>query len=72
MNKNNWEKEIKLNFNNAAKNYSNYSSIQKYFSLKIFALIKNLSFINGNWYDLGSGVGFLADKIEDQFPSFFF
>ena len=69
MNKNNWEKEIKLNFNNAAKNYSNYSSIQKYFSLKIVALIKNLSFINGNWYDLGSGVGFLADKIEDQFPN---
>ena len=59
---------IKKNFNNAALNYSNYSLIQKYFAKKIVHQIKNLKIPAGDWYDLGSGTGFLADQIEEEFP----
>ena len=59
---------IKKNFNNAAQNYSQYSSIQKYFSKKIVHQIKNLNIPKGDWYDLGSGTGYLADQIEVEFP----
>tara|TARA_Y100000589_G_scaffold322320_1_gene355062 strand:- start:582 stop:1346 length:765 start_codon:yes stop_codon:yes gene_type:complete len=58
---------IKNNFNNAAQNYLYYSSIQKYFSKRIVNLIKNLEIPKGDWYDLGSGTGFLADLIEGEF-----
>ena len=58
---------IKKNFNNAALNYSNYSSIQKYFSKRIVDHIKSLKIPKGEWYDLGSGTGFLADQIEEVF-----
>jgi len=58
---------IKKNFNNAAQNYSQYSSIQKYFSKKIVDLIKSLEIPKGDWYELGSGTGFLADLIEEKF-----
>tara|TARA_B100000212_G_scaffold337609_1_gene312743 strand:- start:560 stop:823 length:264 start_codon:yes stop_codon:yes gene_type:complete len=58
---------IKKNFNNAAVNYSNNSSIQKYFSKKIVHKVKNLKIPKGDWYDLGSGTGFLADQIEESF-----
>ena len=58
---------IKKNFNNAALNYSHYSSIQKYFSKRIIHQIKKLEIPNGDWYDLGSGTGFLADQIEELF-----
>ena len=58
---------IKKNFNNAALNYSHNSSIQKYFSKKIVNQIKNLKIPKGDWYDLGSGTGFLADQIEEEF-----
>tara|TARA_Y100001933_G_scaffold233161_1_gene252294 strand:- start:64 stop:825 length:762 start_codon:yes stop_codon:yes gene_type:complete len=58
---------IKNNFNYAAQNYSNYSLIQKYFSKKIVHQIKNLKIPRGNWYDLGSGTGILADQIEEEF-----
>ena len=58
---------IKKNFNNAAQNYSHYSSIQKYFSKRIVDQIKNLKIPKGDWYDFGSGTGFLADQIEIEF-----
>jgi len=58
---------IKNNFNNAALNYSHYSSIQKYFSKRIVDRIKKLEIPKGDWYDLGSGTGFLADQIEEEF-----
>ena len=58
---------IKKNFNNAALNYSHYSSIQKYFSKRIVDQIKSLEIPKGDWYDLGSGTGFLADQIEELF-----
>ncbi len=58
---------IKKNFNNAALNYSYHSSIQKYFSKKIVTQIKKLEIPKGDWYDLGSGTGFLADQIEEEF-----
>ena len=56
---------IKHNFNNAALNYSNYSFIQKYFSKRVVHQLKNLKIPEGDWYDLGSGPGFLADQIEE-------
>ena len=55
---------IKKNFNNAALDYSRYSSIQKYFSNRIVNQLKKLEIPEGDWYDLGAGTGFLADKIE--------
>ena len=58
---------IKKNFNNAAINYSQHSSIQKYFSKRIVHLIKKLKIPKGDWYDLGAGTGFLADHIEEGF-----
>ena len=58
---------IKQNFNNAALNYSHYSCIQKYFSKRIVHQLKNLEIPEGDWYDLGSGTGFLADQIEGFF-----
>ena len=69
MNNNkNWNKEIKTNFDNAANHYSYHSSIQKHFCYEIILLIEKLSIRNGEWFDLGSGIGFLADEIEKQFP----
>jgi len=56
---------IKKNFNNAALYYSHYSSIQKYFSKRIVHKLKKLEIPTGDWYDLGSGTGFLADQIEE-------
>ena len=56
---------IKKNFNNAALDYSHYSLIQKYFSNRIVNQLKKLEIPEGDWYDLGSGTGFLADKIEE-------
>ena len=63
-----WNKEIKTNFDNAANHYSYHSSIQKHFCYEIVLLIEKLSIKNGKWFDLGSGIGFLADEIEKQFP----
>ena len=56
---------IKKNFNNAALDYSHYSLIQKYFSKRIVHQLKKLQIPEGDWYDLGSGTGFLADQIEE-------
>ena len=55
---------IKKNFNNAALDYAHYSLIQKYFSNRIVHHLKKLKIPEGDWYDLGSGPGFLADQIE--------
>ena len=63
-----WNNQIKNNFNKAANDYSNYSVIQKYFAKEIIAVLKNFDLKRGNWYDLGSGPGFLADQIEKEFP----
>ncbi len=63
-----WNKEIRVNFNNAANNYSDYSYIQKHFCFKIVSLIKKLDVNNNKCFELGSGTGFLADEIERQFP----
>ena len=56
---------IQKNFNNAALDYSNYSLIQKNFSKRIVHKLKKLEIPEGDWYDLGSGTGFLADQIEE-------
>ena len=64
MNKKDWNNQIKNNFNSAANNYLNYCLIQKEFSKKIINLIKELYIPNGEWFDLGSGTGLLADEIE--------
>ena len=56
---------IKKNFNNAAFDYSHYSLIQKYFANRIVNQLKKLEIPEGDWYDLGSGTGFLADQIEE-------
>ncbi len=62
-----WNNKIKKNFNQAAKDYSEHCSIQKYFSTKIVNLIKRIKLPEGNWFDLGSGTGLLADEIEKVF-----
>ena len=62
-----WDKKVIANFDNAANVYDKYSFIQKYFAKKIIGLIKELKIPNGEWFDLGSGTGFLADEIENEF-----
>ncbi len=67
MNHNNWNADIKTNFDNAAHSYSKYSFIQKYFAQKIIILLKNLLILENECFDLGSGTGYLADQIEKEF-----
>tara|TARA_Y100000589_G_C27133197_1_gene621440 strand:- start:326 stop:1081 length:756 start_codon:yes stop_codon:yes gene_type:complete len=69
MNNKYWVNEIKNNFNNAARKYSNYSFIQKYFANKLISIIEKLEPPKGKWLDLGSGTGFLADLIENKLIS---
>ncbi len=64
-----WNKTVKNNFNNAAKNYLVYSNIQRYFAQKIVFLLKGLNIQKGESIDLGSGTGLLADEIEKAFPT---
>ena len=67
MNKNVWENKIKNNFNEAAKDYSEYCLIQKHFSKQIVNIVKEINIPKGDWFDLGSGTGILADEIEKVF-----
>ena len=62
-----WANTVKRNFDEAAKNYLEYCSIQKYFSKKFILIIDGLKVPDGNWFDLGSGSGLLADEIEKNF-----
>ena len=65
-----WNTKIKNNFNNAANRYLEYSNIQKFFAEKIVQFIKELNpKKKGEWIDLGSGPGLLADEIEKNFSS---
>jgi len=65
-----WNEKIKNNFNDAAYQYLKYSNIQKFFALKIVHFIKELNPPQkGEWIDLGSGPGLLADEIEKEFSS---
>ena len=66
----NWNEKIKNNFNNAAYRYLEYSNIQKFFAAKIVHFIQELNpQKTGEWIDLGSGPGLLADEIEKEFSS---
>ncbi len=63
-----WNEKIKNNFNDAAYRYLEYSNIQRFFAAKIVRFIKELNPpIKGEWIDLGSGPGLLADEIEKEF-----
>ena len=63
-----WNEKIKKNFNDAASQYLEYSNIQKFFAEKIVHFIKEFNPPNkGEWIDLGSGPGLLADEIEKNF-----
>ena len=65
-----WNEKIKNNFNDAAYQYLEYSNIRKFFAAKIVQLIKELNpQKKGEWIDLGSGPGILADEIEKNFSS---
>ena len=65
-----WNEKIKNNFNNAAYRYLEYSNIQKFFAEKIVQYIKELNPLKkGEWIDLGSGPGLLADEIEKKYSS---
>jgi len=65
-----WNEKIKNNFNDAASRYLEYSNIQKFFAAKIVDFIKELKPTKkGEWIDLGSGPGLLADEIEKEFSS---
>ena len=64
-----WRNKIKNNFDNAADNYSEYSKIQRFFAKKIVFFIKKLNLEDGEWIDLGSGTGLLADEIEKEFST---
>ena len=60
-----WNEKIKNNFNEAAYRYLEHSNIQKFFAKKIVQFIKELNpKKKGEWIDLGSGPGLLADEIE--------
>ena len=67
MNTKVWNEKIKINFNNSASHYLDNSIIQNYFAKKIVSLLKTLNIPEGEWLDLGSGTGFLADEIEKVF-----
>jgi len=65
-----WNEKIKNNFNDAAYRYLEYSNIQKFFAEKIVQFIKEINpQKKGDWIDLGSGPGILADEIEKNFSS---
>ena len=64
-----WNETVKNNFNNASANYLSYSNIQKHFADKIVYLLKDLNIQKGEWIDLGSGTGLLADEIEKEFST---
>ena len=69
MNNQNWNEIIKNNFDNAAVTYLDYSNIQIFFAEKIVSYIKELNIVSGQWIDLGSGTGLLADQIEKEFTT---
>jgi len=70
MDNKNWNEKIKNNFNDAAYRYLEYSNIQKSFAEKIVQFIRELNpKRKGEWIDLGSGPGLLADEIEKKFSS---
>ena len=69
MKNNIWNEKIKNNFNKAAENYLGYSNVQRHFAEKIVSLLKGLNIKEGEWIDLGSGTGLLADEIEKEFPT---
>ena len=63
-----WNEKIRSNFNDAAYRYLEYSNIQKFFAAKIVHFIRKLNpQKKGEWIDLGSGPGLLADEIEKEF-----
>ncbi|ABM72857.1 Methylase involved in ubiquinone/menaquinone biosynthesis [Prochlorococcus marinus str. MIT 9515] len=64
-----WNETIKNNFNNASATYLGYSNIQRHFAKKIVSFLKELNIQKGEWLDLGSGTGLLAEEIEKKFPS---
>ena len=67
MKNNIWNETVKNNFNNAAASYLGYSNVQRHFAEKIVSFMKVLSIQKGEWIDLGSGTGLLADEIEKEF-----
>jgi len=70
MDRKKWNEKIKNNFNDAAYRYLEHSNIQKFFAKKIVQFIKELNpQKKGEWIDLGSGPGILADEIEKNFSS---
>ncbi len=64
-----WNETVKKNFNNASTNYLVYSNIQRHFAKNIVSLLKELNIQKGEWIDLGSGTGLLADEIEKEFST---
>jgi len=64
-----WNETVKNNFNNASANYLDYSNIQRHFARNIVSLLKGLNIQKGEWIDLGSGTGLLADEIEKEFST---
>ena len=64
-----WSETIKKNFNNASADYLLYSNIQRHFAEYIVSHLKGLSIQKGEWIDLGSGTGLLADEIEKEFST---
>ena len=69
MKNNVWSETVKNNFSNAAANYLSYSNIQRHFAEKIVSFLKELNIQKGEWIDLGSGTGLLADEIEKEFST---
>ena len=67
MNNREWTEKIKNNFDKASDNYLNYSNIQRFFAERIVFYVKKLNAKKGEWLDLGSGTGLLADEIEKEF-----
>jgi len=65
-----WNEKIKNNFNDAAYQFLEHSNIQKFIAKKIVQFIKELNpQEKGEWIDLGSGPGLLADEIEKKISS---
>ena len=59
-----WNEKIKNNFNDAAYRYLEHSNIQKFLQKDCSSYQRIKSPKKGEWIDLGSGPGLLADEIE--------
>ncbi len=66
--KNDWQRFIIQNFDEASSEYNKGAVLQKFFAHKLVAEFSNREVLPGLWVDLGSGTGLLANELETINP----